>query len=309
MLIQKLININFIIILIVYALISCGINNSESPTVPHRLDMSPQIESDYSSNGLKAILSTRDLAVGNQRFAILLISKTGFVTNETVYISTSFTEKQTQNKIHQKQKPNFYQWENLPKGSYVTNFNFDQPGIWNAQIEIIDGKNNISQSTSIEFEVKKAEYTTKIGKNANLSKTKTINDVNSLKELSTGSKIFPNLYQNSLDNAVNSNKPVIVTFSSPGYCIERSCGPQTEVIDQIQKSDNLNLFFIHVELYENPEKILGNPINKKLSQVVLDWNLPSSEWTFIINQKKIAAKYEGFVTKEEILSDLQKILN
>jgi len=65
---------------------------------------------------------------------------------------------------------------------------------------------------------------------------------------------------------------------------------------------------MHVELYDNPEKILGNPTNKKLSQAVLEWNLPSTEWTFIIVEKKIAAKYEGFVTKQEIISDLQKIL-
>ena len=83
--------INLILISILYvSLISCGLYDSKSPTVPYRLDLSPQIESDYSENGLKAILSTRDFGTGNQRFAVLLISKTGFVTNETVNITTSF---------------------------------------------------------------------------------------------------------------------------------------------------------------------------------------------------------------------------
>ena len=301
--------INLILISILYvSLISCGLYDSRSPAVPYRLDLSPQIESDYSENGLKAILSTRDFGTGNQRFAVLLISKTGFVTNETVNITTSLVQKNQNSQQLQKKTAIFYQWENLAKGTYVANFNFNKSGTWEALIEVLNENNNVTKSTDIKFEVKKTSYTTKIGKSAKSSKTKTINDVDSLNELSTGSKIYPNLYQTSLEHAVNLNKPVIVSFASPGYCIERSCGPQTDVLNQMQKSDNSKLFFIHVELYENPEKILGNPVNKKLSQAAIEWNLPSAEWTFIIIEKKVVAKYEGFVTKQEILSDLQKIL-
>ena len=301
--------INLILISILYvSLISCGLYDSKSPAVPYRLDLSPQIESDYSENGLKAILSTRDFGTGNQRFAVLLISKTGFVTNETVNITTSLVQKNQNSQQLQKKTAIFYQWENLAKGTYVANFNFNKSGTWEALIEVLNENNNVTKSTDIKFEVKKTSYTTKIGKSAKSSKTKTINDVDSLNELSTGSKIYPNLYQTSLEHAVNLNKPVIVSFASPGYCIERSCGPQTDVLNQMQKSDNSKLFFIHVELYENPEKILGNPVNKILSQAAIEWNLPSAEWTFIIIEKKVVAKYEGFVTKQEILSDLQKIL-
>ena len=301
--------VNLILISILYvSLISCGLYDSKSPAVPYRLDLSPQIESDYSENGLKAILSTRDFGTGNQRFAVLLISKTGFVTNETVNITTSLVQKNQNSQQLQKKTAIFYQWENLAKGTYVANFNFNKSGTWEALIEVLNENNNVTKSTDIKFEVKKTSYTTKIGKSAKSSKTKTINDVDSLNELSTGSKIYPNLYQTSLEHAVNLNKPVIVSFASPGYCIERSCGPQTDVLNQMQKSDNSKLFFIHVELYENPEKILGNPVNKKLSQAAIEWNLPSAEWTFIIIEKKVVAKYEGFVTKQEILSDLQKIL-
>ena len=301
--------INLILISILYvSLISCGLYDSKSPAVPYRLDLSPQIESDYSENGLKAILSTRDFGTGNQRFAVLLISKTGFVTNETVNITTSLVQKNQNSQQLQKKTAIFYQWENLAKGTYVANFNFNKSGTWEALIEVLNENNNVTKSTDIKFEVKKTSYTTKIGKSAKSSKTKTINDVDSLNELSTGSKIYPNLYQTSLEHAVNLNKPVIVSFASPGYCIERSCGPQTDVLNQMQKSDNSKLFFIHVELYENPEKILGNPVNKKLSQAAIEWNLPSAEWTFIIIEKKVVAKYEGFVTKQEILSDLQKTL-
>ena len=301
--------INLILISILYvSLISCGLYDSKSPAVPYRLDLSPQIESDYSENGLKAILSTRDFGTGNQRFAVLLISKTGFVTNETVNITTSLVQKNQNSQQLQKKTAIFYQWENLAKGTYVANFNFNKSGTWEALIEVLNENNNVTKSTDIKFEVKKTSYTTKIGKSAKSSKTKTINDVDSLNELSTGSKIYPNLYQTSLEHAVNLNKPVIVSFASPGYSIERSCGPQTDVLNQMQKSDNSKLFFIHVELYENPEKILGNPVNKKLSQAAIEWNLPSAEWTFIIIEKKVVAKYEAFVTKQEILSDLQKIL-
>ena len=301
--------INLILISILYvSLISCGLYDSKSPAVPYRLDLSPQIESDYSENGLKAILSTRDFGTGNQRFAVLLISKTGFVTNETVNITTSLVQKNQNSQQLQKKTAIFYQWENLAKGTYVANFNFNKSGTWEALIEVLNENNNVTKSTDIKFEVKKTSYTREIGKTAKSSKTKTINDVDSLNELSTGSKIYPNLYQTSLEHAVNLNKPVIVSFASPGYCIERSCGPQTDVLNQMQKSDNSKLFFIHVELYENPEKILGNPVNKKLSQAAIEWNLPSAEWTFIIIEKKVVAKYEGFVTKQEILSDLQKIL-
>ena len=144
--------INLILISILYvSLISCGLYDSKSPAVPYRLDLSPQIESDYSENGLKAILSTRDFGTGNQRFAVLLISKTGFVTNETVNITTSLVQKNQNSQQLQKKTAIFYQWENLAKGTYVANFNFNKSGTWEALIEVLNENNNVTKSTDIKF--------------------------------------------------------------------------------------------------------------------------------------------------------------
>ena len=73
-----------------------------------------------------------------------------------------------------------------------------------------------------------------------------------------------------------------------------------------QKTPDVN--FVHIEIYNNPSEIQGNLSSAEVSQPVYDWSIPSEPWTFLINSNQIiTAKFEGFVSKNELLFYLQSL--
>ena len=67
--------------------------------------------------------------------------------------------------------------------------------------------------------------------------------------------------------------------------------------------------FIHVDFYDNPQGIQGDLNNAVLSPTILEWNLPSTEWSFVIDQQGlISARFESFATFEEIEEALLELL-
>ena len=69
------------------------------------------------------------------------------------------------------------------------------------------------------------------------------------------------------------------------------------------------IIFIHVEVYENPHLIKGDLKNAEVSNVLDDWNINSEPYTFLINNKKLVSKFQGYVSYDEILKDIKKIIN
>ena len=70
----------------------------------------------------------------------------------------------------------------------------------------------------------------------------------------------------------------------------------------------LNINFLHVEVYDNPNEIQGNLNNALISQPILDWNLPSEPWTFLIDSNQIiSSKFEGFISEDELLIHLKSL--
>ena len=46
-----------------------------------------------------------------------------------------------------------------------------------------------------------------------------------------------------------------------------------------------------------------------ISQVVLDWGLPSEPWSFLINSEGIIiGKYEGFISEYELEKNIQLVI-
>ena len=113
------------------------------------------------------------------------------------------------------------------------------------------------------------------------------------------------MYAITIANSLESNIPSVVVFASPAFCTNAVCGPQVEVLQELKNLYIGTANFIHVDFYENPQEIQGDINNAILSTTVLEWSLPSIEWTFVINRSGIIeARFEGFATVEEILKVL-----
>ena len=99
-----------------------------------------------------------------------------------------------------------------------------------------------------------------------------------------------------------------MVFASPAFCVNAVCGPQVETLSLLADKFATKADFIHVDLYENPEKVQGDLSTAVISKAVKEWRLPSNEWTFIIDVNgTITARFQGFATFNELELELIKL--
>lgn len=254
------------------------------------------VKGPLSEKGNQVILATTDLSIGENRFAFLVLSERGFINAE--YAEVIFYPPSNKSNFIKNTAPLIH-WGNLNRGSFITHVNFPYEGEWNLVVNLIDLGTNASMKAS--FPVYKNTVAPSIGDTAPQSKNKTISNVRNLRELSTGDLIEPELYKYSIDESLKSGKPTVLTFASPAFCQDETCGPQVKVLDKLHESKSDSANFIHVEIYDNPVEVQNGSQEGIYSEPFKKWNLPSSEWTFIINcSGEISERYQGFVSIEEL---------
>jgi len=65
-----------------------------------------------------------------------------------------------------------------------------------------------------------------------------------------------------------------------------------------------------VEVFENPHLIEAGRPAGGFVPAVLEWNLPTEPWTFVLDRAgRVQAKFEAFTTVEELEDALQKVLD
>lgn len=106
----------------------------------------------------------------------------------------------------------------------------------------------------------------------------------------------------SLDQALSSGKPTVVSFATPLLCASRLCGPVLD--EQLQAfqavGDRAN--FVHVEIY--PGRTTERP-----APLYSAWGLKSEPWLFVIDKAGvIRARSEGPVVTSEITAALQPLI-
>ncbi len=262
-----------------------------------------------SADGLQAILATIDLGLGVNRFGFVLVSSEGIVRNPTVKVSTFMVERngETEDEV-QSTMAVFRPWPYGTRGLYTTQLRFDETGNWGVSIEMSGSSGSVRQARLL-FEVNETTVAPAVGDPVVKSKNRTIRDVDSLSELTTGSLQDPDLYQNTVAKAVESGLPTVVVMASPAFCTNAVCGPQVEVLQQLKDAYRGLANFIHIDFYDNPEEIQGDLSKARLSKTVLEWNLPSTEWSFVISRDGvIVARFEAFATLRELEEALRPLL-
>ena len=307
-------------IFLVAFVVACGAEDEAAQTVddapetmsavreaPERPDREPLIESEITADGLKAILGTGDLGVGTERIGFVLTSKTGFVTTDGVQITPKYVSNGSE-----QAKPTvdtvFQQWPYGNRGLYTAYVDFDKAGDWVLDISV-PGEGGTTMSVPLAFEVFDSAYSPMQGQVAVSTKTRTVDEVESLQELTTGSLQDPDLYQISLDQAIENEMPTVVVFASPAFCQNAVCGPQVDVLQELKNAYPSDANFVHVDFYDNPHEIQGDLGRAIISPAVKVWRLPSIEWTFVIDKQGIVtARFEGFATFDEVEAALRQVL-
>ena len=307
----------FIVSLLALGLACSTAGESDSPSAPEFVSQQEDepltfeglIYGPESEDGIQAIFATPDLGVGKHRVAFAMQSQTGLVDSPSATVQ-SFFEPDAE-ELGEPVQTSFALFRPFPlveRGLYSTHLTFDQAGAWAIQATVL-GDDASPKRARLYFEVPEASEAPSLGDAAIKSVNRTEGDVASLAELTTGSMRDPDLYQVTIADAVDSGRPTVIVMASPAFCTNAVCGPQVEVLRDLKNEFPDSANFIHIDLYDNPDEIQGDLGRAVISPVVREWNLPSTEWSFVVDSEgKIASRFEGFCTLEELREALESVL-
>lgn len=283
-----------------------------SDDVAYSEDLNPSlhqpIRGPINDNGYGLILATDDLSTGTHRIGFLALGKTGVVNVPILEISLYyFNPDSGLIELNSGIEASYKEWPYGSRGLYTLQFNFSNQGK-HLLVANIPSENGFVEKAEVSFNINAQTIAPDVGQLAVKSDTKTYNSVDNPSQLTTGSNYDQNLYKYTLAEAVKRKNPVIVVFASPAFCVNAVCGPQVETLSLLADKFATKADFIHVDLYENPEKVQGDLSTAVISKAVKEWRLPSNEWTFIIDVNgTITARFQGFATFNELELELIKL--
>ena len=267
------------------------------------------IKGPVSPDGSQIIFATSDLGVGENRVGLVLTSADGLIREPAASVSAYYyPDESSARELRQTALAVFRLWPYGTRGLYTTRLTFDAPGRWGVEVTVLD-TDGPSRQAQLFFEVMDTASAPSVGSPAIRSKNKTLDDVERISQLTTGSLQDAELYHITLDGAVTTGLPTVVVMASPAFCTNAVCGPQVEVLQKLKDRYKGQANFIHVDFYDNPEEIQGDLSSARLSPTVIEWGLPSTEWSFVIDRNGIiSARFESFATLEELEQALREVL-
>ena len=271
----------------------------------------------------KAVLAASELVVGENRFVFgLLDSATGQPINYVPQTSIQFFKVNDDGTaIKTGDGEIIYRSENLPAGLYVVQTTFDKPGHWGALVTVTPEKGD-AYSQQMNFTVGTDSDVPLPSEAAPPSKNLVLADVADVGEICSAQP-HDDMHTMTIEDAVKSGKPSIVLFAAPCFCPSFTCGPDLELVQKIQEKYRDQANFIHIEapneiqnhahegpVDENHNQETGHQgVSKPQVQTAQEWGLKTEPWLFILDKDgKVAARYEGGLTLDEVLPAFEKVV-
>jgi len=253
--------------------------------------------------GITPILATTQLRVGSQRVSFLLTTSQSLIKAPSAQVKSVFLGEGPG--LGEEKQFDFHLWPYGVRGAYSGELNFDQPGTWRLDIKV-DGPDGPAEA-ELELLIADRVGVPDIGSIPPLGPNKTVHTVSGLEELTTDFSPDPDLYQQTIAEAVISGRPSVIVFASPAFCTSPTCGPQVDTVSELKDIHQGKADFIHVELSETPQEIQGDLSRAVFHKLVDQWGLSSlphwfnESWTFVLGRDgRIVQRFEGFATLEEL---------
>jgi len=191
-------------------------------------------------------------------------------------------------------------------GVYVSQVNFDVPGRWGVEVNVTLDDRRLDP-LRFQFDVHEESAEPGIGDPAPASRQLTVADAD-ISEIDSSFPLRPHMHDITITDALARGQPIVVAFATPAFCESRTCGPVMDtVMDPLYEKYKDQAIFIHVEPYKLKE--LREGIALAPVEALQEWNLQTEPWVFVIDKEgKIAGKFEGIVSMDEVESVLQRIL-
>ena len=191
-------------------------------------------------------------------------------------------------------------------GVYVVPAFFPTAGTWGLDFLITsEGGPEPPQTVLFRVEVRERGAAPRVGELAPSVASRTLVDEPDIRALTSDLTPEPGLYQVSIEEALQRDRPFVVIFATPAFCHSRTCGPSVEVVKEVWRSYAAQIDAIHVEVFENP----ADPDALREAPAFLAWNLPSEPWVFVVDgDGRITARFEGTITEAELRGEVRRLV-
>ena len=274
-----------------------------SPTDPDQADIASSEPSQF-----RLAFAVTDFSIGTNRLAFGMIeSGVGPIKNKSLIVKTYYLDGAGPDDPVETLIPIYRSWP-TGQGIYTATVQFDREGRWGILAATTASNKKFEASAGINVSTK--SLVPELGSKPPVSTTKTTNQLSQLPSITSDPNPNIRLYRTSLHEAIPSGLPTIVVFATPAFCKTSTCGPQLEILSDLEFNYREKANFVHVEIYDNPNEIQGDISRGVISPEVLKWNLPSEPWTFLIDSDGlIYSRFEGFTTFDELEEKLIEIIN
>lgn len=195
------------------------------------------------------------------------------------------------------------------EGVYVAeDVRFDRAGNWGVQVDVTRGGKRM-KPIPFTFTVLEHSPEPAIGDPAPATRQPVLADVGGDDSaIDSSSPPRPAMHEITVADALKTGKPIVLAFATPAFCTTRTCGPMMEnVMDPLYAKYHGQAIFIHIEPYDlKTERETGRQVPVP---AYTQWNLQSEPWVFVIDRSgKIAAKFEGIASAQEVEAALVRVL-
>ncbi len=183
--------------------------------------------------------------------------------------------------------------------AYVTEIDFKKPGPWSLAAMVREGDSYKAVLLPSVSQVGQFDAVPAVGEKAPRTETETAETTEpDLLETRTP----PDTMHEANFADVLGRKPVVLLFSSPSFCVSRTCGPVTDVAEQVKQEAGEGVEFIHQEPY------VDNQVQKGLRPPLRAFNLPGEPWVFVIDRDGvIRAEFEGPFSVAELTEAVEQV--
>lgn len=285
------------------ALVACGGTAPEPPPgekAPATVIQVPTVNP--GDGAIQSHLATKVLEVGTQRVAFLLNTQKALVKAPQVHISVASADGSGP---PAEITADYNEWPYGVRGSYAAPVEFPAPGDYRLTVMPVGGE--VSGEAVIDVSVMLDTPIPSVGEAAPASITKTLDDTAEISNLTTSYEPDSELYRISVAEAVASGKPSVVVFATPAFCTSPTCGPQVDTVSELRVEHPDAANYIHVELYDNPQEIQGDPSRAELVAAADEWGFTkitgwtNESWVFVLDDEGIVRqRFEGFATLSEL---------
>ena len=184
---------------------------------------------------------------------------------------------------------------------YVANLDLDRPGEWRL-VALVDqdGDTSAVRIPSLVAKTPEQDKVPAVGEKAPVIHTPTVEDVGDVSEIDT--RIPPGSMHDVDFADVVGEEPVVLLFATPALCQSRVCGPVVDVAEQVKRDRPDDAAYIHMEIWND------NDPNKGARPQVLDYNLRTEPWLFVINSDgTVSTRIEGAFSVDELEQALDRV--